>query len=159
MIKVDMKRELSSKLTFAAKIIAPGLWIFFWVVLTLVLLFGVDERTKPPSIYFFVMGIVITTIFYFTIMKYKKVSVDDDFLYASNYLKEIKISLSDISDVTEIVWIRGHPVTIHLKTPSEFGSKITFTPKSQGFKFFQPHPVVDELKALAKINNAAGFSG
>jgi len=50
MIKVDMKRELSSKLTFVAKIIAPGLWIFFWVVLTLVLLFGVDERTKPPSI-------------------------------------------------------------------------------------------------------------
>ncbi len=117
----------------------------------LVMLIGADERTEPPSIYSFVMEIVITAIFYFTIMKYMKVSVDDDFLYVSNYWKEIKIPFSDISDVTEIVWIRGHPTTIHLKTPSEFGSKITFIPKSKGYKFFKPHPVVDELKVLAKI--------
>lgn len=151
MNQIDMKRELSSKLTFVAKIIAPGLWIFYWLVLTLMMFIVVDERTGSPSIYFFVMGILITGVFYFTLMNYMKVSVDNDFLYISNYWKEIKIPLSGIGDVTEIVWLRGHPVTIHLKTPSDYGSKITFTPKSQGFKFFQPHPVVDELKALANI--------
>lgn len=135
----------------------PGLWILAWFAMTLTALVGVDGRTGPPPFYFFVMGIAITAIYYFTIMKYMKVSVDDRFLYVSNYLKEIKIPLSDIGDVTEIVWLRGHPVTIHLKRRSEFGSKITFTPKSQGFKFLGPHPVVGELKELAQTKDAEGI--
>ncbi len=153
-----MKRELSSKLTFVVKIIMPGLWIFFWGVTILVMLIGVDGRTQPPPFNFFIAEIVITAIFYFTIMKYKKVSVDEHFLYVSNYSKEIKIPFSDVKDVTEIRLLRGNPVTIHLKQRSEFGSKITFIPKSKGLsKYFQSHPFVTELKALAKINEAAGI--
>lgn len=146
-----MRRKLSAGLTFLAKIIMPGLWIFAWSVITLMMFVGFDERTQPPGFLFFAAGIGSIALLYFTVMKYMKVSTDDRFLYVSNYLKEIAIPLSNIADVTEIVWLRGHPVTIHLKTPSEFGSKITFMPKSQGFKFFQPHPVVGELKEMAKV--------
>jgi hypothetical protein len=152
-----MKRELSSKLTFVAKVVMPGLWILVWFVMTLTALVGVDGRTGPPPPLFFVMGIGGTAILYFTVMRYMKVSVGESFLYVSNYLKEIKIPLSDIGDVTEIVWLRGHPVTIHLKRRSEFGSKITFMPHSQGLKFLSPHPVVGELKELAQRNDAEGF--
>lgn len=87
---------------------------------------------------------------YFTVMRYKKVSVDDSFLYVSNYRKEIKIPLSGIGDVTEIKWVRTRPVTIHLKTDSEFGRKIVFTPKMNGFRIFADNPIVAELKESAK---------
>ena len=150
-----MKRELSSRLTFVAKIVMPGLWVLVWLVITLTALVGVDRRTAPPPLLFFVLGAVGTAIIYFAVMRYMKVSVDETFLYVSNYSKEIRIPLSDIGDVTEIVWLRGHPVTIHLKRRSEFGSKVRFTPKSQGFRFLSPHPVVGELKALAERNGSA----
>lgn len=100
---------------------------------------------------FFVMLIGGAAAFYFTTGKYKKVSVDDRFLYVSNFLKEIKIPLSEIGDITEIKWVRGHPVTIHLRNESEFGRKITFTPKLRGLRFFSSDPVVEELKEMAGI--------
>ena len=89
-------------------------------------------------------------VMYRTTMRYKKVSIDDEFLYVSNYRKEIKIPLSDISDVTEIKWIRTRPITIHLKTDSEFGRKIVFTPKMNGFRIFADNPIIAELKESAK---------
>ena len=58
------------------------------------------------------------------------------------------IPLSEISDVTENVWINIHPVTIHLRAPSEFGSRIVFMPKVRFFDF-SSHPVVNELKGIA----------
>ncbi len=56
--------------------------------------------------------------------------------------------------MTEFKWIRNRPITIHLKTESEFGRKITFTPKSNGFRIFADNPLVAELKAAAQANGA-----
>lgn len=39
---------------------------------------------------------------------------------------------------------------IHLKWPSEFGDKIVFMPKTRIFAMFSSHPVVKELKRLAR---------
>ena len=80
-------------------------------------------------------------------------SVADGFLYVSNYMKEITVPLTEIYDVTENIWINIHPVTIHLKSPSEFGDKIRFMPKTRFFAWFSSHPIVNELKELAKLNN------
>jgi len=86
----------------------------------------------------------------------KEVSVDDDYLYVSNYLKEIAIPLSDIFDVKENRWINYHPVTIYLKSPSEFGDKIVFMPTVRFFGGWSSHPVVAELKDLARPRIKAG---
>ncbi len=153
-----MRRQLSTKLTILAKIVLPGFWLFTIGLITLMAFLGVEPKsTSQPSPKFLLLGmeIVGATIYYFTVMKFMAVAVDERFLFVSNFLKEISIPLSNVSDVTEIVWIRGNPVTIHLRTPSEFGRKITFIPKSKGlFKFFQPHPFVAELKEMAKTKIA-----
>lgn len=151
----QMKRQLSSKLTFLTKIILPAVCITMWTVITLTMFLGFGESRQPlPKFLFLGFSIGGTAILYFTVMKYKAVSIDDDFLYVSNYLKEISIPLSNIRDVTEIRRVRGHPVTIHLQIPSEFGSKITFTPKAKGFRFFSANPLVEELKELARLKGA-----
>src|SRR5947209_7885557 len=56
----------------------------------------------------------------------KRIDIDDEHLYVSNFLKEIVIPLRDVESVTEIRWINIHPVTLHLRRESEFESTITF---------------------------------
>jgi hypothetical protein len=151
-----MKRQLSSKGTFFAKVVMPCAAIVILSGVILGIFFGMSgEKSLPLSLRFMFLAlpVVAATILYWTVMKYMAVSIADNFLYVSNYMKEISIPLSNVEDVTEIVWLRGHPVTIHLKTGSEFGKKITFMPQTRGFNFFSSHPVVAELKELARINN------
>lgn len=97
---------------------------------------------------FSVIALVGIISMYLTVMRYKKVSVDDEFLYVSNYRKEITIPVSNISGVTETRWVRTRPITIHLKTDSEFGRKIVFMPR-----IFDSKTIVAELKAFAKITS------
>jgi len=83
------------------------------------------------------------------------VSVDQDFLYISNFLEEISIPLSEIKDVAPNGGINIHTVTIHLYSPSEFGDKIVFIPRIRLFGFWSSHPVVAELKELARSKSIA----
>jgi hypothetical protein len=132
------------------KVILPVLWIPVWGFGTLTMFLGGFHGADAPPKWLFLFGWIIGSAFiYWSCIRLKEVSVDDDFLYVSNYLKEISIPLSQISDVTENIWLNIHPVTIHLKAPSEFGDKIVFMPKTRFFAFFSSHPVVAELKRLA----------
>lgn len=80
----------------------------------------------------------------------KRVRIDQEFLYVSNYRREIALPLSSIDAVTENRWINLHPVTIHLRVPTAFGQKITFMPKGLVFGW-SSHPVVEELRNAAFV--------
>lgn len=109
----------------------------------------------PVSIYFrsadpnalslsgmvFTMWSVLAGVVILTTNKYKKVTVDGDSLRVSNYTSEISIPLSEIVDVTERR-LRGHPVTIHLKTSTKFGQAISFLAKSRS--------IAGELRQMAE---------
>jgi hypothetical protein len=159
-LNVDsMRRRLSSLQTGLMKIIFPALWIPSWGFVVVMMFFGGVDDGDPFVKWFFLFAAVVGAAFIcWSSIRLKEVSVDDNFLYVSNYLKEVSIPLSDIYDVTENVWINIHPVTIHLKSPSEFGYKITFMPKTRLFAFFSSHPVVRELKVLAARSNMAARS-
>lgn len=145
-----MKRRLSSLQTFVTKIVFPAFWITGWTVATVTMFFTNFEGADKSPKWFFLFALVVGVLMiYWTCIRLKRVSVDDDYLYVSNYLKEISIPLSDIADVTENVWINTHPITIHLLSPSAFGDKIVFMPTIRFFTFFSSHPVVEELKELA----------
>jgi hypothetical protein len=133
------------------KVIFPSLWIPLFGLGTLMLLLGRFEGQNPPPKWIFLLAWLAGSAFiYWSCIRLKEVSLDEDFLYVSNYLKEIAIPLSEIQDVTENIWINIHPVTIQLKSPSEFGDKIVFMPPARFFAFFSSHPVVSELKELAR---------
>lgn len=148
-----MKRELSSKQTFFLKIILPIFFAAMFMTAFAGIIFSSKKVELLPLIIIFpLIGLAGICAMYLTVMRYKKVSVDAQFLYISNYRNEIKVPLSNISDVTEIKWIRTRPITIHLKNDSEFGRKIVFSPKMNGFRVFADNPIVAELKELANIN-------
>ena len=143
-----MKRQISSKQTFFLRIILPILLVVVITVATVSIYLQSGESEKSaafllPEIFIFILPIILLIL-----RRYKEVKIDENFLYVSNYLKKISIPLSDIRDVTESR-LRGHPVTIHLKTVSAFGGKITFLPNIT-VTLPGPNPIVEELKELAK---------
>ena len=154
-----MKRRLSSRQTVLTKFIFPAIWIPLVGFVTLSMFLDSFEGPAPPPKWIFLFAWVAGAVFvWWNCVRLKRVSVDDNFLYVSNYLKEIAIPLSDIHDVTENRWFNIHPVTIRLKASSEFGDKIVFMPTTRFFAFFSSHPVVSELKELARAKSLASGS-
>ncbi len=81
----------------------------------------------------------------------KRVSVDESFLYVSDYRKrEIRIPLSDVLLVRQTYPMRVPPelIMITLSSPSKFGKKIFFIPKNESHSIFDPHSLVDGLNKL-----------
>lgn len=72
--------------------------------------------------------------------------MDGEYLYVSNYLREIKVLRSEICKVTENVFVNIHPVWIHFRRTTDFGDYIMFMPRARLFAFFSSHPIVAELR-------------
>ena len=147
-------RTLSSAQTFWMKYVMPTIWISMFGLGTLGLFLGVfhGPDNAPPEEWMkwgFLAAWIAGTIFiYWTCARLKRVRIDDSAIYASNYVKEIRIPFDAVADVTENRWINIHPVTIHLRSTTEFGECIIFMPKMRIFNR-RSHPVVAELRELA----------
>jgi hypothetical protein len=151
------RRRISSLLTFVYKFIFPifftvGGAIFFRDILRGVLSF--------PSFPFVFAGLVyalMLPILMWQFVKLKKVDIDGDYLYVSNYRKEITIPLSDVYDVSEMRWMDPFWITIYLHRPSEFGERIVFIPPYRQWAFASKNPLVDELKQLVESKRTSRF--
>src|SRR5262245_44081726 len=145
-----MRRRLSSFHTFIQKIIIPVIWFTGLGIGTLAV-FDQSEQTDKTSPWIFLLfGLTSILFLYWGCIRLKVVSLDESFLYVSNYLKEISIPLSEVAAVRENRWLNGNLVTIHLKSPSEFGNKIIFMRKVIFLLLWRSHPVVSELERLAR---------
>ena len=71
----------------------------------------------------------------------KSVYLTDDSLLVSNYMKTVEIPLSNIDYVSKPDWSNHQTISVHLRTPSVFGSKIIFMPPS-----FMGQEVADGLR-------------
>lgn len=144
-----MRRTISSPFTAIMKIIFPAVWVPLFGLGVLLAFFGTGKNGTGYEGYYVLAAWVAGIVFIFWYgVRLKYVSVDENNLYVSNFLREIPIPLADIYNVTENIWLNIHPVTIHLKTPSAFGRKIMFMPTT-GNPWYTPHPIVEELKSMA----------
>ena len=147
-------RTISSAQTFWMKFVFPTIWISMFGLGTLGQFLGTfrgpDNTPAPPDMKwgFLAAWVVGTIVIYWTCASLKRVRVEDSAIFVSNYLKEIRIPSDAIAAVTENRWINIHPVTIHLRSATEFGDRITFMPKIRIFGW-RRDPVVAELQKLA----------
>ena len=120
---------------------------------------GIQGMGDATRWVFLVLWMAGATWIYWRGIRNKKVSVDDDNLYVSNYIKEVSIPLSEIREISENIWLNPHLITIHLKSSSDFGDKIYFIAKRISFgNPWKSSPVVRELIKLVRakgcgINN------
>jgi hypothetical protein len=141
-------RTISSGLTFFMKIIFPAGWIAVFRVGTLLL--WIDPDAAIEMRWQFLAALIAGSAIILWFCKgLKRIRVDDQALYVSNYRREIRIPLDMIVDVSENRWVNTHPVTVHLRDSTAFGNEITFMPSGL-FWPFSSHPIVEELKQLAR---------
>lgn len=96
-----------------------------------------------PFLVSYIFGIAIL---YYGCIRAKNVYLDDDFLYVGNFLRKIKVPLSQIKRVEENIFFTPRPIFIEFKTETEFGKKIMFIGYTELFVFFSSHPAVKKLK-------------
>ena len=144
-----MKKTISSPFTIIFKFIFTTGWIVGFGVATMspLLSQGFSENT----LIFGSVWILGSIFLFLYLSQMKKVEMDKDKIYVSNYFKTIEINKSEISDVTENIYLNFHPVWIHLNKTTEFGDKIMFMPSIRFMAYFTPHPTVEELKDFANI--------
>ena len=148
-------KTISSAQTLYFKLL-PVVWSSGFALATLGFWLGAfrgkDNELPPEGMkYLFTAAWVAGTAFLWSCTGLKRVRIDATQLYVSNYVEEISIPFTNVADVTENRWINIHPITIHLKSTTLFGDKITFMPKSRLFGW-TTDPAVRELKKLAGID-------
>jgi hypothetical protein len=129
-----MKR-LSTSATLILKLFFPVFWAVFFGSFTLAILFfqGGDPLIKNPyfkmgSLGFYLMGLLII---YFTLWQLRRVEVDEEAFYVTDYFKTIKIPFPLVLKVTENDYLLFSTLTLHLHKKGHFGKKITFVQSQQ----------------------------
>lgn len=124
-------QRISSNITLFLKIFLPTFWLAFFGAFTIaVLLSNVDQFPLFNFLYFklglaafFLAGI---GLFYFSVIQLKRVELDEDFIYASNYFKTYRYPYNNIEKMTERDLGLFSLVKIHLIAPGKFGKRIPF---------------------------------
>lgn len=141
-----MNREsLSSALTFSYKCIFAPVWILGFSIGTIAMLVSSGRRGDVPVGSFVAATIVGSTLLYWFCIRLKRVELDGQTLFVSNYLREVAIPLRDIAKISENRWVNLHPITVSFATETDFGWSIVFMPRMRWFGFLSSHPVVKRL--------------
>ena len=151
---MDIK-TLSSGQTIYGKSILPAVWIPGAGLATLAVWHGDlhdPGRAAPMAMKVLYAAVFIagSALILWSCPSLKRVRVDSEQLYISNYRREISIPLGLIADVTRTKWISGSPVTICFTDDTAFGRKVVFIPK-RDLRFWRSDPTVAELKRLAGL--------
>ncbi len=150
---------ISSAQTLFMKFVFPPLWIGGFVIATLVMFLVPRSQWRAPADaqtkWFFLFATIVGTIFiWWGCIRLKRVRMDAQALYISNYRTEIIVPFGNVSEITENRWVNTHPVTIHFHSDTEFGSQVTFMPKVRWFGGWSSHPVVAEIRQA--VDRATG---
>ena len=147
-------RRISSSATLGLKIFLPTFWIVLFGTLTLaILLSGIGKSTlfgswifKGGAFLFFLTGVALL---YFTVMQLKRVELDSENLYVTNYFKSYRYSYENIEKITQNDFGLFRTGQVHLKKAGSFGKRFVFLQSKQKFEDFVKAypPLADKLVA------------
>ncbi len=148
-----MRTRLSTPLTFFYKVVLPSLHAVIGVFLIAVSLGyewkkpgGISGPMTSSARAFYVMAGLSCLCLIWRYARLKRVEMDDNSLYVSDYRTEIQIPLSEIVSVRETspYWFT---IVITFKSDSGFGQSIVFRP-SHRFYWSGFHPITRQLGEL-----------
>ncbi|MCP3888992.1 MAG: hypothetical protein GY702_08990 [Desulfobulbaceae bacterium] len=138
---------LSSKYTFFYKFI----FIFIWVIgfatgAREVLFYSTEYDLRWIQYAGTWIGIALFIFFATGSVKQVTINREKKQLEVSNFIKSITIPFSEIEDIDGSSLLSPKLIWFILKTPTEFGRKITFMPAHRPARGIGKHPVVMELR-------------
>lgn len=142
-------KNISTSLTLFLKLFIPIFWMVFFGAFTIGSFFKdiaigpfLPETFRFVMIAFFLLG---CTLFYFTLIQLKRVDMDDDFMYVSNYFKTVRYPYPSIDKIKERDWILFHTVHVSFREKGMFGDRIVFLCRGKKLsRFLASHPLAAE---------------
>ena len=153
--------RVSSNLTLALVIFLPILWITFFGAFTLAIwVYKMDYYGSLPgaTLRFGMLGFVLTglVIFFFTTWRLKRVEVDNEYLYVTNYFKHVRYPLEQIANFEVKDWRLFKVVSVRLPGKGSFGQNIVFLPSGKAFETFAAsHEILQQKRFDGTTGNAA----
>lgn len=144
-----MKR-VSTNFTLLLKIFLPIFWSVFFGAFTIALWLEDHvvtgslpiEQLRIGMTVFFLIGVLL---FYFTVAQLKRVEMDEEYVYATNYFKTARYPWRDVEKIEEKDYLVLSTAHVYLKEKGSLGKKITFIPSQYRFQgFLNNHPNVVE---------------
>jgi hypothetical protein len=166
-----MRRRLSTRSTLFFKVILPTLWIGGFASFTLWCFVAPPEALQdangrgplPEWAKWLLLCFTIggTVWGYLWGIRLKTVELDEKSLHVSNFLREVGITLTEVSRVEENVWLNTHPITIHFNQATTFGASVLFMPRTSWLGgSHTPHSIAEELRSAVETATAlASVSG
>jgi hypothetical protein len=123
--------RLSSNATLFFNLFLPVFWSVFFGAFTLGI-FLADEiyvRFLPIAsfrwamLFFYFTGI---SVLYFTFLRIKRVELDSDYLYITNYFKTARYPIASLEQLEWRRWFLFSIGIIHLKVKGIFGQRIIY---------------------------------
>ena len=143
-------QRVSTNLTLFYKFFIPIFWIVFFGAFTITTFayraeyYG-DIPGQPfriGTVIFFVSGVALL---YFSLMRLKRVEMDELFVYVTNYFKNFRYPFHNIQKISQSKFLFLNIVTIHLKTPGTFGKSIRFIASNARYNsFWEQYPELKE---------------
>jgi len=144
---MEEKQVISSGNTFIAKFILPSV---FYLIMIIGLIGLTIEREYGFVLVFFIVKLIFGILVYFGFVCLKKVSIDKNYIYISNYFKTVKVPFNEIENVTNMTLGGNYqPIFIHFKKRTEFGNIITFLNLAPDWFDFSKPTIVKELIRLS----------
>lgn len=138
---------VSTSATLFLKFFIPTFWMVFFGIFNIALwVSGKQVGSFPRATFnigfaiFFLVGIAIL---YYALMRLKRVEMDGDFVYVTNYLKTSRYPWHNVEKIVERDYLFFKSIDLYLITPGQFGKKMTFVASQKRFnEFLKSHPPI-----------------
>lgn len=132
-------QRVSSNSTLFLKFFIPTFWIVFFGAITMAAVFVRYEYVGDIPIgtfriimlSFYISGVLMMV---FTLLRLKRVEMDQDFVYVTNYFKNYRYPYHNIEGIEISKFLFFKTASISLKTPGSFGRRMIFVPDLQRFR-------------------------
>ena len=145
--------NVSSILTLALRIFLPTFFVVFYGLLMVVSLFSNEDYVASiPMSYFRIFSITMffatLIIIYLTVFKLRRVELDENSVFVSDYFKQAKYPLHNVELIEENNYLLFKTVSMQLAQSGIFGKRITFMPSGRRWpKYKTRHPEIQNLIA------------
>jgi hypothetical protein len=136
-----MPRQLSTSWTLALRIFLPTLWLTFFGAFLISVLFtdkstlgGLPVGSLRIGLALFIA--VFLFVFWKTLFQIKRIDADKDYVYITNYFKNVRYPHSDVEKIELAKGLIFNYATMFLKGKGTFGDRITFLASRKRLELF-----------------------
>ncbi len=141
-------QRVSTSATLLLKFFIPTFWIVFFGFVTLSFFFvEFDFKGRIPASYmqiaFASIYILVLFMMWRTIMSIKRIEMDEEYIYVTNYFKTFRYPYDSIESVKEQDYLLLKTLSFNLKEDGTFGKKVSCIQSQKLYRdFILDHPKV-----------------